>query len=393
MPARRPPTAKPPVIGPFDGLRQRLRSDGTWRIWWEPTPRQAKLGAKVVDLSHLRGGEAQRRATALTKDYAETAPRQRANSIDALISDYQRSFWFDKLAESTKATYRSNLRAIAEKWGPQPVSSFTGPIMTSWYESLRRARGAARAHGLIIMMQILFKHAERRGWIAKGTNPAADLGMEKPVPKATRVATEAEIAALLDAADARNSTLALALRLSVYTGQRVEDIRAARPDEFEPCAIPVAGQIEPVQGYIWRMVRSKRGNAAVIPIIDARLVAQLAAQLAHPDVRAKGHVLLNRSGQPYTRHRLAEHFETIRALAGQSLPSIAGLQWRDLRRTFGVRLRMAGVSRDDIGDVLGNTLATSADLAARYTPATSASTTRAVAAVSLLPDPQRKQAS
>lgn len=392
MPPRRPPAAQPPVITPTDGLRQRQRSDGTWRIWWEPTARQAKLGAKVVDLSNLRGGEAQRRATALTKDYAETTPRLRAHSIDALIADYTASRWFTKLRDSTKGSYRSNMNTIAAKWGPQPVPSFDGPTVNSWYESLLNARGHSRAHSLIIMLQILFKHAERRGWIAKGSNPAADMGMDKPVPQSTRVATDAEIDALLHAADARNPTLALALRLSVHTGQRVEDIRTARPSEFEPAAIPVVGRAKPVQGYYWRMLRSKRGNAGVIPIINAQLVAGLAAQLARADVQAKGQLLLNGNGQPYTRHRLGDHFDVVRAAAAQTLPSIHGLQWRDLRRTFGVRLRIAGVSRDDIGDVLGNTVGISPDLAARYTPATAASTTRAVAAVSLIETPERKKA-
>lgn len=394
MPPRSSKTtaAQPPVIAPCDGLRQRQRADGTWRIWWEPTPKQAKLGAKSVDLSHLRAGDAQRRATALAKQYGQSAPSLRAHSVDSLILDYLASHWFGKLRDSTKESYRSNLRTIADKWGPQPVPSFTPPIVTQWYEALLSQRSASRAYSLIIMMQILFKHAERRGWIAKGSNPCADIGMEKPVPNATRVATDAEIMALIHAADARNPALALALRLSVHTGQRVEDIRTASPAAFDACAIPVVGRVDPVQGYIWRMVRSKRSNAAVIPIIDAALVDMLAQTLARPDVQAKGALLLNGHGQPFTRDRLAHHFDIIRDNAAKSLPTIAGLQWRDLRRTFGVRLRMANVSRDDVGDLLGNTVATSADLAARYTPATSASTLRAIAAVSSIPTPERKKA-
>jgi len=391
-PPRKTTTAQPPVIAPCDGLRQRQRADGSWRIWWEPTPKQAKLGAASVDLSHLRAGDAQRRASELAKQFGQIAPTIRAHSVDSLILDYTASHWFTKLRASTQATYRANLRAIADKWGPQPVPGFTPPIITQWYETLLSQRGPARAHVLITMMQILFKHAERRGWIAKGSNPCADIGMEKPVPNATRVATDAEIMALIHAADARSPALALALRLSIHTGQRIEDIRTASPASFDPCAIPVAGRIDPVQGYIWRMVRSKRSNAAVIPIIDAAVVALLAAQLARADVQAAGQLLLNGHGQPFTRHRLGHHFETIRAIAAKSLPTIAGLQWRDLRRTFGVRLRMANVGRDDIGDLLGNTVGISADLAARYTPATSASTMRAIAAISNIPAPERKKA-
>lgn len=393
MTRQSPPIATlPPVLAPIDGLRQRARADGSWRVWWEPSAKQAKRGAITVDLSHLRPGEAQRRATALTKEYSTSTPSPRSHSVDSLITDYLASHWFAKLRASTQATYRQNLRPIAAKWGPHPVPTFTGPIITLWYETLYRDRSSARAHALITMMQILFKHAERRGWIAKGSNPCADIGMEKPVPEATRVATAAEITALIHAADGRNPALALALRLSLNTGQRIGDIRDANPADFQPCKIPVAGRVKRVQGYIWRMVRSKRSNAAIIPIIDAELVAALNAQLAREDVQAQGRLLLNGHGLPFTRDRLGTHYDTIRAIAVKSLPSLAGLQWRDLRRTFGVRLRMANVSRDDVGDILGNTVGISADLAARYTPATTESTTRAIAAVATIADFERKKA-
>lgn len=395
MSRRQPPiSADAPVIAPTDGLRQRQRANGTWRIWWEPSARQAKLGAKPVDLSHLRGGEAQRRASALTKEWGgDTAPPPaRAQTMASLIADYMASHWYKNLRASTRSSYLSNLRTIEDKWGPQPAALITKPVVIRWYETLLAARGTNHAHVMITMLRIVFEHGLRRGWLPSGANPAANIGMAKPTPQATRVASDAEIDALLNAADAANPALALALRLSVTTGQRIEDIRAAHPSHFEPALIPVPGRTDPVQGYIWRMVRSKRGNAAVIPIIDARLVDALRAAIASADVQALGAVLLNGNGQPYTRRRLALHFDAVRARAARALPTIAGLQWRDLRRTMGVRLRIANIGRDDVGDLLGNTLASNPDLAARYTPAQWQTTLRAVAVVSNIDQPERKKA-
>lgn len=394
MPARTPARQSPPVIAPVDGLRQRQRSDGKWRVWWEPTRAARKLGAVPVDLSHLRPGEAQRRASAMAAQWAAGAVRPpRGHSITSLILDYLASRHFTERATSTKASYRTDLRAIEAKWGPEPVVRIDPPLMETWYESLLAAKGATRARAILTMMSIIMLHAERRGWIPKGTNPCTGLGMKKPAPR-DRVATAEELAALLATADTMRPALALALRLAQLTGQRATDIRTARLADFEPALLTLPDRADsPVQGYVWRLVRSKRGNAGVIPILDPATIAQIDSRLA--EARAENEaadrpLILNGQGQPYSRHRLHEHFAIIRDQVAETLPSVASLNWRDQRRTVGVMLRAAGVGRDDVGDLLGNTLASSAQLAATYTPATATTTLRAVAAITQMPE--RKKA-
>lgn len=383
------PAQEPPILDPQDGLRQRFRANGTWRVWWEPTGLQRKAGAQPVDLSKLRPGEAQRKASALAKQWSRDVPAApRAYSVAALITDYMASRYYRSLRDSTRASYRADLNAIERKWGPHAVAAIDTPTMVMWYETLLRHKSAARASAILVMAGILFTHAERRGWIPKGSNPARDVGLEKPAPR-NRVATPAEIDALLGAADRVNASMALALRLVMVTGQRATDIRTARPDQFEATFLPVPGHADPVPGYLWRLVRSKRGNAGVIPIVDPDTVAALDAQLAQA-ADGPGTLIWNGQGQIYTRDRFQKHFARIRAEAAKACPSIKDLQWRDQRRTVGVMLRAAGVGRDDVGDLLGNTLARNAQLAATYTPATSATTLRAVAAITKLPE--RKKA-
>lgn len=385
--ARRP-SPETPIIAPVDGLRQRQRANGDWRVWWEPTARQRAAGATALDLTHIPPGEAQRRATALFRKWSgDGAQKPRGRSVSALIADYRRSHYFTDLAASSQASYRTDLGQIEDKWGPNPVASLDAPAMVLWYETLLRAKGVTRARALIVMLGIVMTHAERRGWIPKGANPCRDIGMKKPAP-ANRVASADELAALLAAADATNPAMALALRLAQVTGQRATDIRLAKAGAFEAAVLPVPGQVAPMRGYVWRLVRSKRGNAGVIPILDPATVAALDARIAAcgPDDA----LILNGAGQPYSRDRFQKHYADIRARAAKSVPSVASLQWRDQRRTVGVMLRAAGVGRDDVGDLLGNTLATNAQLAAIYTPATTATTLRAVAAIT--PLPKRKKA-
>lgn len=385
----RRPAMDAPVIDPKDGLRQRARADGSWRVWWEPTAAQRRAGAVPVDLSHLRPGEAQRRATRLCADaMGGQTKAPRGHSVAALIADYRASRYYADLAASTRASYHTDLVAIEDKWGPHPVPALTAPIVVRWYESLLAAKSETRARAITVMLGILMKHAERRGWIPKGSNPARDIGMKKPQP-GHRVATADELQALRDAADALYPQMGLALRLVQLTGQRATDIRLARPDDFEPCALPVPGRVDPVPAYVWRLVRSKRGNAGLIPIVDPDTVARLRDQIAAARATDHDTLIWNGAGEPYSRDRFGKHFAAIRAAAALVVPSTASLDWRDQRRTVGVQLRQAGIARDDVGDLLGNTLATNAQLAATYTPATQATTLRAVAAITL---PERKKA-
>ena len=88
---------------PKDGLRLRQRSDGEWRIWWEPTKRQREIGAKPVEFQARQPGHAQREATRLANEWsarAEGKPvtaRRDGRSTSALIEDYRRSRHYTQL--------------------------------------------------------------------------------------------------------------------------------------------------------------------------------------------------------------------------------------------------------------------------------------------------------
>jgi integrase len=373
-----------PLLNGAPNLRHRVRSDGSLRVWWEPSATQRKAGAIVVDLSDLRPGEALRRARQLSKGLqVDRSPRDR--SIDAMIKEYQGSRFYKDLRNTTQASYRVDLRAISDKWGSEPAVAITAPMMDAWYEALLRSKGTHRALALLTMMRILMRYGETRGWIPRGSNPATKLKMTKPAGR-ERVASDAERAAIWAAAP-QVRDISLPLALALVTGQRQTDILKAQVADFKVQVLHPPGHAAPVRGYVWLLRQSKRGRALPVPIIDPVAVALLDAVLQ----RRSGALVINSyTGKPFDRFNFANRWEDLRAIAAKTTPSVASLQWRDLRRTVSVGLRSAGLDRDDTGDLLGNTIGSNNALAAIYTPATLSTTLRAVGAIT--PLPERKKA-
>ncbi|WP_112312521.1 tyrosine-type recombinase/integrase [Pseudogemmobacter bohemicus] len=392
--ARRP--EDPPVIAPKDGLRQRRRSDGEWRIWWEPTKRQREIGAKPVEFQARQPGHAQREATRLANEWsarAEGKPvtaRRDGRSTSALIEDYRRSRHYTQLRETTRRSYDTDLRAIEDKWGPQPVSLFDPVMMDQWYDALLTAKSVTRARAILTMMRTLLKHAERRGWRTKGSNPARDLDMQRPEGR-SRVGTWAELDALLDACRqlARGSDAAgritwrgmrLAILLTTLAGQRQTDVREAKPDGFGSAMMQLAGMPAPRRIWVWALIRSKRQNEGQIglhPMIVPALRLQLRLAADGP-----GTLIWDQAtGNPLSKRLMWDRWQKIRDLAAETVPSVTTIQWRDLRRTFGNLARAGGADKSDVADVLGNTADTDATLAKIYMEPQVATTWRAATAI------------
>ncbi|GAB1361784.1 hypothetical protein MASR1M32_10200 [Rhodobacter sp.] len=195
----------PPAIAPKDGLRQRRRADGSWRLWWEPSARLRTAGAKPVEFAARNPGHAQREATRLMEDWTARADgraagsRRDGRSTASLIADYKASRHFLRLRPSTQASYDYDMRAIDAKWGPQPVALFDPPMMDAWYDTLCSTKGPGRGRAIMQMMSTLMRHAERRGWRPRGSNPARDLQTERYARRVRRGNWE-ELDALLAAA-------------------------------------------------------------------------------------------------------------------------------------------------------------------------------------------------
>lgn len=383
----RKPTTTLPVLDVVPGLRQRARTDGTWRVWWEPTATQKKLGMATVDLDAAKPGHATREARRLNTECARLAaggaPKARANarSVNDLINDYLRARSWLRLRATTQATYRVDLKVIGAKWGPQPVALFDRPVVAAWYDALYTAKGAYRSKSIFRMLSIVMGHAELLGWRAENSNPCFNVRVETPEGR-DRIATWPEIDALLTAARRLKARhVRLAILLGLYAGQRVTDIREARPDEFACVQVIHPGDAKPRPLWIWSLIQSKRRKVVTVPL-HAEVVTALRVQL----LLAKGHgpgtlIWDEATGKPFTKERLFRAWEAVRLEAARALPSVATLQERDLRRTFGNLSRHGGAGDGDVADVLGNTAAKNAQLRQTYMAPQLATALRAVSAI------------
>lgn len=386
-------------------LRQRLRVDGTWRVWWEPEAAVRKLGFTTTELDAATPVRAARQARALNDTVAKarltgmTPPVRRGlMCIEDVANDYQRSMQFTEgLAAKTQAGYRALIRLIIRKWGDVAIADFTKPMARTWYESLHRDAGKYQALALIRMLSILMSHAELRGWRDENSNPCFRLGVSIPKGR-DRVVSWAEYDAL-QAAAYRVSlpSMALAVALSFLAGQRETDVIGALRGDFAERLVMWPGAQDPVSVWVWELDRSKTGAAGSILLHDelAPMVAAVLARPGAPDARL---IVEERVGRPYDEDLFQQRWSEVRAaaIAGSAAhapcPSLTGMQFRDLRRSFSSHARHGGASVDDAGDALGNSAGKNARIKGTYMPADFFTAARAVSAVNRPTAKGRKEA-
>jgi len=374
-----------PITERIKRLRQRQRLDGSWRVWWEPEAAVKALGFATVELWESKLTKSARRAKDLN---AEVADVRRAGplsdpagsrSLSALIDLYLVSRDLRSKPEKTRTDYMSRLKAIRQIWGTKATAAFSKPMMHQWYEILYAKNGEFQALQSIRMMSILFSYAELLGWRSEQSNPCYNLKMHVPKGR-DRFATWDEFDQLVASADALGMPdMACAIALSTLQAARQADVINARVAGFKDTHVPV-NAVRGRRDFIWTLTRQKRGNSGAMPVhpeLEPRLRAMIAT--AKP-----GQTYLfpsSPAGEPYSVNAFGRKFAKIRSHANQTSPDIVTLQFRDLRRTFGVWARAGGAHKDDVGDVLGNSAGTDARLSETYMPATYETSRRAVAAV------------
>lgn len=375
--ARKP---KPPVPDQIKGLRQRQNADGSWRLWWEPSAVERKLGFKPVRLSADAPTHAAREARALNAKVEQARdPTAKARSYGRTIADlievYKSSrYWADR-APKTQQSYDRLHAQILRKWGDENVIEFTKPVMATWYETIAATGKVTLARQLIRQMSILFSHAEIIGWRPENSNPCFRLRMVSPKPRSARVSW-ADLDALVTTADmAGLPSIGTAALLLVLQGQRSTDVRKARLSDFELVAL--TDDAPPV--WVWVLDQSKRGKRVAMqlhPEVEARIKPMLlrAAENASAPVCPRPD-----TGTAYSEDLMIKHFNRVCADTGRK--SLLGIQMRDLRRTFGILARAGGASREDTADALGNTAGKDPRLYDTYMPATVLTASRAVRAI------------
>jgi integrase len=384
-------TQSKPIREKITGLRQRPRGDG-WRIWWEPHATAARLGFKPVELSETRLTWSKREAERLNREVKQAmqtgdkpTPKSGDRTMASLINTYMQSPQFKKLRPKTKQSYQSNLSIIDRKWGTENVTDFSKPIVATWYDANLEARGQWQAVSLNRTMSILFEFAERKGWRPENSNPAFKIRAKAPKGRARRLSWEESDALIAAAHKLEMPSMALAIGLSLYQGQRQTDVRKATPADF--VWVTEANNQSLRRKLVWVLERSKRLTQGAMPI-HTEILPEITQKLL--DVPDDADTLLtdDSTGRPWSKDLFVKRFAAIRTEACKSCPSLHDVQFRDLRRTFGARARAGGATKDDTGDVLGNSAANNLELSEIYMAPQFETASRAVEAVQR-PTPER----
>ena len=286
------------------------------------------------------------------------------------------------LAPKSIADFRQKARVI-ERDDPElwfaPADALTTPVVFSLYEALVAGRGVATARGAVAVLSMALGWGRKRGLVDfrmnHGANPAQGLGMVQPPPR-LRIASRAEIDALVAAADALGRPeIGDMVTLGVWTGQRQGD-RLSMEDRGL-----VAGRRIFRQGKTGAIVAvrespelARRLDVARERRRQPRAEALLAAK--SPDERAAverrfSRVVLNelvdpRYGKcfwrPFEGQRYTHVFAEIRAAAVAGLPdrglkpcpSLAAFTDQDLRDTSVTWMASAGATIPEIISVTGH---------------------------------------
>jgi len=383
-----------PITSKVKRLRQRQRKNDTWAIWWEPEAAIKALGFARVDLDPNRPTWSKREAIRLNRevDIARAGGNnttRRGNTIEDLIENYRHKE-LHKKRPKTQASYKLLLTPIVEKWGRALVSEFDKPTMRVWYETLFDHNGPRQAQALIRMMSALFSRAELIGWRPENSNPCFRLKMDTPAPR-TRCADWAEIDALCAAAlSIGAASMATAIKLAVFQGQRPTNIYTAQLDEFSQITLPIDGGGQETV-WIWTLLRTKRNTKGVMRLHPE--VAPLVATLVASAKDGQSRLLIDEAtGTAYPEDRFSKRFAQVRKIAAVELPSVSTLKFRDFRRTFAMFAREADIHKDDVADVLGNSAATDWQLGETYMPTQFATASRAVMSIKRPAKPKRKKA-
>lgn len=361
-------------------VRQRKRNDGSWRIWWEPERAVREMGFASVDLSDNRLSWSVREAEKLNAQVKAargsakcSARAPGGRTVARLVQSYIDSPRFThQLKPATQRDYTSAFGLILKKWASERVVLIDRPMMVSWYGALLKVRGKHAALSILRKMSILMTHAMRIGW--RDDNPCTNLGMLAPQPRDRVVSWDEYDRLIAAASQVGRLSVADAISLSFLQGQRQTDILACKVADFE--------------GDIWRLIRSKRSTAGAMD-----LHPEVLPILARHRVRnwpALELIINEYTGRPYARDNFVKAFAQVRAAAAEKLPQMTDIQFRDLRRSFGVYSRLGGVTERDTADALGNKAHKDPKLSLTYMPPSYETASRAVRAVQR-PDPEEER--
>lgn len=244
------------------------------------------------------------------------------------------SFVIDQYLAVTAATvekitiyhYRRSLEIAKRAWGDLPIEGIRPAHVKALMEEM--ATMPSKANHFLSVMKSLSGWARVKDYIAQsmteGVKAYKLAGGHKPW-------TDAQIAVMQTRL---SGTVRRGLMLYLYTGQRGQDVVRLGPTHVDDGG--------------FNLGQKKTGVDVWCPI-----VSELAAEMATWEKRP-GPFLRQANGETYDRKLFWKHFTE----AIEDIPELDGVTLHGLRCTAVIRLRRAGLSVGQIGDIVGMSLGT-----------------------------------
>lgn len=252
-----------------------------------------------------------------------------AGILQGIITRYEQSSEFDRLAKRTQADYVKHLDAVEREFGTFPIEGLKSKrarvIFSEWRDRLAK-RSLRQADYAWAVLARCLSWAVGRGLVE--ANPLERGGRLYRASRADSVWTEDEEARLLAIASPQ---LALAYLIAIWTGQRQGDLLRLPWSAYD--------------GQKIRLRQSKTGARVVIPV-SGPLKAALDAT-----PRRSPLILTQRNGRPWTQEGFSSSWRKTVKRAG-----IEGRTFHDIRGTACTRLAVAGCTEAEIVTLTGHSL-------------------------------------
>ncbi|MCK8781123.1 hypothetical protein M0654_14140 [Rhizobium sp. NTR19] len=270
--------------------------------------------------------------------------------LSRLMEDWLRSPRVLTKAPATVKDYKQKARVL-ENWDPDlwasEVAALDQVICFGLYEELWQAKGLATARGAMTILGMAIKWGMRSGRVKGLTiNPARDLDMQQPPPRA-RFITREEFDHLVKTAEGppfRRIDFADMLYCGVWTSQRQYDRLHLQLGAFK-------------NGRF--VLRQNKTGAIVNPPVAKPYQKRLDAAAIRRKEQGKlspfAH-LNEATWQPWNHWTYRNLFSEIRAKAGETMPSCKTIMEKDLRATGVTWMALAGNTLPQICAVSGHSL-------------------------------------
>lgn len=330
------------------------RKAGRTYCYWQPSTELKAKGWRQETLSQdieqakIEAIEINRRLAAWYAGHKLTAPVK--HTVAWLIDEYKASEAYKDLRPRTKVQYDQQLEVIRRWAGDVPVPAVTRRAVLEEYRAIiariqAKGKSSGLTHGahFVRILRIIMNFARNEEIIQ--SNPAEGLRIKNEKPR-KQVWEEEEIESFMKKAEELGKpSMALAVMLGAFTGQRPDDIRAMTWKAYNGKSIDV--------------VQEKTGEQVQIHCLDALkalldITPRTAVQILTTDER----------GIPYEEHHFIKTFAHIRHEASIR----KDLQFRDLRRTAVVYLFRAGCTIPEVASITGHRVETCQAIINTYFP-------------------------